>query len=56
MKHTFTCESKRDINILTEEWKDDYEKRHEGLIVQIIDVTFKHLTIGLIQVVITYEA
>ena len=54
LKHTFTCESKKDINPLTMEWVEDYEKLH-NTIVTIVNVTFKFLTIGLIKVVITYD-
>jgi hypothetical protein len=55
LKHSFTCESKRDINGLIEDWRDWFESYHKGFIVNIIDVTFKHLEIGLIEVTITYD-
>jgi len=54
-KHSFTCELKKDINNLVEEWKEDTEAYHKGWFVLIIEISYKCLEIGLIKVIIIYD-
>ncbi len=55
LKGSFTCELKKDINGLLEYQKELHEEIHQGWICTIIDVRYKHLNIGLIQVNYDYE-
>jgi len=55
MKLDFTCETKSQINGLIEYHREILEEIHKGLTCNIIDVKLKHLTIGLIKVIVFYE-
>ena len=55
LKGSFTCENKKDINGLLEYQKELHEEIHQGWICNIIDVEYKYLNIGLIDVKYQYE-
>lgn len=55
MKLKFKCESKKDINGLIEYHKEILEETHKGLICDILDIDYKFLNIGLIEVIMSYE-
>jgi len=49
-KGVFTCENKRDINARLEYEKEILEEIHKNMVCTILNVKYKYLTIGLIQV------
>lgn len=55
LKHVFTCELKKDISRLIEEWREWFENYHKGFTVSIIDVKYTCLEIGLFEVTVYYE-